>query len=120
MPQRTMSKCVSGCRIVAGAVRRVHDAGVDASGAHLAEAAVEALELPLELPVAGHVGGREVREDALQRQPGKTAQRLDEVGGVLGRDADPVHAGVDLEVERRDVCRRAAAARDSATAKSRE
>jgi hypothetical protein len=79
---------------------RVHDLGVDAGRPQLGQHLVEAGELVGRVRVAGLVGHRQVGADALQVQLGQLADGPGQADQVLGPGPHPVHAGVDLEVDR--------------------
>ena len=82
-------------------VGRVHDLGpVPATGepgAHF----VEALELLARVGILGLVGDREVRPQPLELELAVRVDQFRERVGGLGCRADAVHAGVDLEMNRK-------------------
>ena len=71
-------------------------------GVELGEHGVEAVELLVGVRIVGLVGDREVGADALEHELGAGGDVFGERDGASSvRDADPVHAGVDLEVHGR-------------------
>ena len=119
MPQRTMSRCVSGCRIVAALLAACTMPGSTPSVRIVSSARVEPLQLAVEVPVAGHVGRREVRERPLQRQPGQSASDAANSAASSARTPMRFMPGVDLQVVRAPSSRAPSRPRRSATANSR-
>ena len=77
------------------------------SAADVAQRALEARALLVEQRVLGLVGGREVRVDGVELEVRAGQQLRQRAAQVVVAEAEPVHAGVDLQV----VAERAAVAR---------
>ena len=84
-----------------GAVRGVDDREAPADPMRISHDLREAVELCRRLPALRLVGRGEVRVDALPFDIGQPARRLEERAGLMWQQAQPVHAGVDLQMQRR-------------------
>src|SRR6266545_3482623 len=84
-----------------GAVRGVDDREAPAGPMRVPYDPRETLELRRRLRALRLVGRGEVGVDALPFDIGQPARRLEERAGLMRQQAQPVHAGVDLQMQRR-------------------
>ena len=93
-----MSKRAAGQSIAPAVFARVHDAGRQTARPDRAEHRFEACELLACERIVGLVGNREMGADPGEPQLRAVDDLRGELDRVVDAAADPVHAGVDLEV----------------------
>ncbi len=119
MPQRTMSNRLSGWMIVAPLLAACTMPGSMPSTRMRSSTAAKRSIWRLEVPVARCLRCREVRHRPLKLQTWIVLEEQRKVSCVVGRDAHPIHAGVDHEMVAVPTSQRKYAAAPSAIANSR-